>query len=102
MVADVKHTPMLRRAKDWWGWAAPGPGSIRGLNRLRGYSIAKMWKQSAFVSALIGLRQELKRYAPVAAELCLQDLQNCLCEFDKWERVLHGEGTPRARYWPTP
>ena len=28
----------------------------------------------------------------------MQDLQNCLCEFDKYVRVYNGEGTPRSRY----
>jgi hypothetical protein len=27
-----------------------------------------------------------------------QDLQNCLCEFDKYERVRLGEGRPRSNY----
>jgi hypothetical protein len=27
-----------------------------------------------------------------------QDLQNCLCEFDKYERVRLGEGRPKQRY----
>ena len=27
-----------------------------------------------------------------------QDLQNCLCEFDKYERVRLGEGRPRAKF----
>lgn len=27
-----------------------------------------------------------------------QDLQNCLCEFDKYERVRMGQGRPRSRY----
>ncbi len=26
-----------------------------------------------------------------------QDLQNCLCEFDKWMRVRLGEGKPKRR-----
>ena len=27
-----------------------------------------------------------------------QDLQNCLCEFDKYERVRLNEGRPRSNY----
>ena len=27
-----------------------------------------------------------------------QDLQNCLCEFDKWMRVRLGEGKPKRRF----
>jgi hypothetical protein len=31
-------------------------------------------------------------------QLHAQDLQNCLCEFDKYERVRLGEGRPKAKY----
>ena len=33
--------------------------------------------------------------------LCAQDLQNCLCEFAKDERVRLGEGTRKCRFRPT-
>jgi hypothetical protein len=32
--------------------------------------------------------------------LCAQDLQNCLCELDKYERVRLGEGKPKRRFVP--
>jgi hypothetical protein len=32
--------------------------------------------------------------------LCGQDLQNCLCEMDKFERVRLGEGKPKRRFVP--
>jgi hypothetical protein len=100
IVADIKHTPLLKHARDWHDWAAPGPGSQRGLNRVHGYPLTKKWSDSAFISALGDLRGELRRHAPIVADLCLQDIQNVCCEFDKMERVLHGEGKPRARYRP--
>jgi hypothetical protein len=34
------------------------------------------------------------------ADLTLMDIQNCLCEFDKYERVRLGEGRPRSYYKP--
>ena len=33
--------------------------------------------------------------------LCAQDLQNCLCEFDKHERTRLGEGKPKRRFVPS-
>jgi hypothetical protein len=33
-------------------------------------------------------------------QLCAQDLQNCLCEFDKYERVRLGQGKPKRRFVP--
>ena len=33
-------------------------------------------------------------------DLHAADLQNCLCEFDKMERVRLGEGKPKRRFVP--
>ena len=33
-------------------------------------------------------------------ELELHDIQFQLCEFDKYERVKHGQGRPRSKYKP--
>lgn len=98
VVADLKYTPLLKAASDWWDWCVPGNGSQRGLNRVRRYDVTKKWTDEAFIRSVAELRAELQRRAPIVSELCLQDLQNCLCEFDKWDRTLHGEGKPRRRY----
>jgi hypothetical protein len=34
VIHDLKWTPILRKATDWWTWATPGPGSGPGMNRL--------------------------------------------------------------------
>ncbi len=98
VIADLKQTPVLQSANDWWCWAAPGPGSQRGLNRVLGRQTKAKWDDYSFVRALIDLRRQLQPHAPIVGELCLQDLQNCLCEFDKFERTANGEGAPRAKY----
>lgn len=96
VVADLKHTAILADAPDWSDWAAPGPGSLRGLNRIRGEVIRN---GDRFIESLKSLREELKpNLRSHVGDLCLQDLQNCLCEFDKFERTLWGEGRPRSRY----
>lgn len=94
VIADLKYTSVLRSATDWWTWAAPGPGSLRGLNRVLGYPVNSAWRDADW---LYHVQQIQKTVTP---RLHAQDLQNCLCEFDKYERVLHGEGKPRARYTP--
>jgi hypothetical protein len=57
VVADLKYTPMLRRASDWHNWAASGPGSIRGLNLVRGrFPLDATWDAGAFIAELDCLR----------------------------------------------
>lgn len=100
VIADLKYTPHLRSAPDWSTWAAPGPGSLRGLNRVRGYDLKTHWRDDQFVNELIILRgqlaEEVKRHSYLLHDL--QNLQNCLCEFDKYERVRLNQGRPRATY----
>lgn len=97
VIADCKYSDLLDKADDWWDWCAPGPGSQRGLSRLLNTDFHR-FRQDVFIEKLTQLRKEIKR--EINATLCLQDLQNCLCEFDKFERTLWGEGRPRSRYKP--
>jgi hypothetical protein len=103
VVADAKYfDARLARAKDWHTWAASGPGSRRGLNRVMGREVDSQWKedkwgaQFAELHESLDLRLQLLLGLPVTG----QDLQNCLCEYDKYERVRLGEGKPRSRYTP--
>jgi 5-hmdU DNA kinase-like protein len=101
IVADVKQVQM-KEAEDWWTFAASGPGSQRGLNRLLGGPVDKKWDECAWRAALRQLHEaiapDLERIG--IGRLCAQDLQNCLCEFDKYERTRLGEGKPKRRFMP--
>lgn len=100
VVADCKHTNLLNEAPDWWDWCSPGPGSQRGLSRLLGHGEEfHRYRHDVFIHKLKQLRSEIQR--EIKPRLCLQDLQSCLCEFDKFERTLWGNGRPRSRYKPT-
>ena len=99
VIADCKHTRLLSNAPDWWDWCAPGPGSQRGLSRLLGMGDEfQHFRADTFIEKLSQLRKEIQH--EIKIKLCLQDLQSCLCEFDKFERTLWGEGRPRSRYKP--
>jgi hypothetical protein len=99
VIADCKHTHLLSDAPDWWDWCAPGPGSQRGLSRMLGMGDKfAHFRQDTFIEKLKQLRKEIQH--EIKIKLCLQDLQSCLCEFDKFERTLWGEGRPRSRYKP--
>lgn len=100
VIADIKYAGDAMKAPDWWTFAASGPGSRRGLNRVFGFQTKNSWKGNDWYNHLI----HLKRYIdPMLKEdgmpkMHAQDLQNCLCEFDKYERIRLGEGRPKQRY----
>lgn len=99
IVADIKYAGPLRDAPDWWTWAVSGPGSRRGLNRIYGRDLDKGWNEYIWLQHLTKLRHALlEQLPPWMPELHAQDLQNALCEFDKYERVRLGQGKPRSRY----
>jgi alpha-glutamyl/putrescinyl thymine pyrophosphorylase clade 1 len=98
VVADVKYAdgPLLK-AKDWDNWAAPGPGSLRGLNVVLGSDPHRPWAPGTW-EVQFQLLQSVMRPKVKAAKLSFitgQDLQNCLCEFSKYSR-----GYGKARYKP--
>jgi hypothetical protein len=97
IVADLKYLPMFRTASDWWEFAAPGPGSMRGLNILMGREMNKPWKTEEWLAALSNLNTVV---TPMLKDIGIdklhnQDLQNCLCEFSKFTKVVRGLGRPR-------
>jgi alpha-glutamyl/putrescinyl thymine pyrophosphorylase clade 1 len=96
VIADVKYTPFLENAPDWWAWCAPGPGSIRGLHRLHMRDYTKSMGKEQFLDEINELRAR-----KVPLNVHAQDLQNCLCEYDKWMRVQLKQGTPKQLYVPS-
>lgn len=99
VIADLKYTAWLRKAPDWYDWAVLGPGSTRGLNRVMGEPLKHVWDSREGLNALLDLRQLLMREVKeLPRRLCLQDVQSCLCETDKYLRVQNNEGRPRSLY----
>lgn len=99
IVADIKYAGVLKDAPDWMTWTVSGPGSRRGLNRVMGFDLGKGWNDRNFRAAMLILRERVNDTLPSWMEpLHAQDLQNCLCEFDKYERVRLGQGRPRSLY----
>lgn len=97
-VVDMRFTPLLATAGDRDRWAAAGPGTLRGLNRLYGRR----------TDCALGQEQALSEMRKIHAvslgetgvPMDFSDVPNVLCETDKYLRVERGEGTPRAGYVP--
>lgn len=89
VVADLRWA-MKGSWTDKMNWAPAGPGSIRGMNRLQSRPIGQVLTQDQFLSELRCLMGTvIKKLPQVTSTLECHDYQNCLCEFDKYERVLH-------------
>lgn len=104
VITDLRYTHHLRRemTPDWETFVLPGPGTQRGLNRLHGALLTKSWTATEASTALQALRARVVAEAPQYVETLrdINNLSNCMCELDKYLRVLNGEGKPRARYSP--
>lgn len=97
VVADLKFVDYhLENAEDWNSWAPLGPGSTRGLNRIYGRPLEKKISQKQGLDEMRELQQLVSKELGVL--LPLHNLQNCLCETDKYLRVTNGEGRPRSTY----
>lgn len=93
VVADLKNTEghPLREAPDWGTFALPGPGSRRGMDWVYGEKLSERDWYSAIASLHDLVYTEGWR-------ICRQNLQNCLCEYDKWCRVTNGTGRSKRKY----
>lgn len=101
IVADLKYTPRFELAPDWWSWAASGPGSKRGLNRLCDRPVNAPWKEEEWHENLLELQRKVNAELEKIGipKLHAQDVQGiCCCEWDKYERARLGEGRPKTKY----
>lgn len=101
IVADLRWTAAMHDPVDRMAWAPLGPGSRRGMRRLLGQVAEGPLAQSEFDILLPTLLRHVQARLPnlfADRRLEAMDIQNCLCEFDKYMRTLNGEGRPRNRY----
>lgn len=99
IVADLKNTPghPLEQAEDWWTFAIHGPGSLRGASWFF-YDQAEGISPGQFPQAIERIRAFIDSRELAMDLFCNQDLQNCLCEFDKYMRVKEGTGRSKRGY----
>ena len=97
IICDLAYTYVFQEVTDWWTWSSPGPGSKRGLNRLLEKPVdSPSPKGLAWEQQMTRLRILVDK--KLKMELHARDIQNCLCETDKYSRVLLGEGQSKRRY----
>jgi len=117
VITDLSYN-LLRDATDRYTWANAGPGALRGINRLRGRDKDKNLKPDAACRELQLIMQMMRGYFENASRtepdskvrsLMLDSLsrvnmrtaEHTMCEYDKYCRVITGQGTPRAKYKPS-
>lgn len=102
VTADLTYIMgQLYNATDLYTYAPEGPGSKRGLNRLHQRYLKASFMKHQFIDELIEVREKLIKASKEFNDLTLHDVQNVMCEFDKYLRVKFGEGTPKQVYKPT-
>jgi hypothetical protein len=97
-VVDMRFTSLLSGARDVKDWAAAGPGTIRGLNRLADRRLDAHLKQDQACLEMNRLWPLLMKESGVKMDF--SDVPNVMCETDKYLRVKNGQGKPRATYVP--
>lgn len=99
VVADLRWS-LSGRWKDRLTWAPPGPGSLRGLNRLANRPVGQRFKEGQFQEELVKMMSAARPLLPgsITNRLEAMDWQNCLCEWDKMERAVWEEGRPKQLY----
>jgi hypothetical protein len=104
-IADLRYVAPLCNAPDIETWAAPGPGSMRGLNLVLGRDEKAPWTPAEWRRELRRLAAEVRPRLEAGGvpPLHLQDLQNVLCEtaklicHDRWGKgIKQSYKPPRA------
>lgn len=101
LVCDLRYTPLLETASDKLTWANPGPGAMRGLNRIHGRELKSRANRERFIEEmrdLLKMAREGKWPENLGPVWEMREVEHTLCEFDKYQRVLHEEGRPRGIY----
>ena len=104
VVTDLRHTYLLEDAEDVLTWANAGPGAMRGLNRLTGRELGYSKRSHDWVGEMQELYKIVQTKLPVHIlqrndmKYEMREIEGGLCEFDKYSRIVKGEGRTRSIY----
>lgn len=99
IVADVKNSNVMGfgvHAKDHRTFSAHGPGSLRGLSWYFNEKVTPKYYKDRISTAYEEVVLELPSH--IHQWMCMQNFQNCLCEFDKYMRIKTGTGKSKRNY----
>ena len=103
VVTDLRHTYVLENATDIMTWANPGPGAMRGLNRLTGRELgfckrSHPWNEEMQELLEIATTERLDGELISDTNFEMREIEGGLCEFDKYSRTVKKQGTTRSIY----
>ena len=95
-----------RKPDDWLTWTPTGPGGKRGASVIMHGDAFKISEREALeiIRIVYSRRGEFwpsKILDHDALDLDLTTIQFQCCEFDKYQRVVRGDGKPKRRFHPT-
>lgn len=102
VVTDLSHGPLLDQA-DRDVWANPGPGAARGLGWVyegdsSTYDQRHKVRLNGLMRELLALSRLPEYWPEDWRSWDMRTVEHTLCEFDKYQRVLTGQGRPRQRF----
>jgi hypothetical protein len=102
VVTDLNHNGFMPAPEDRLSWANAGPGAKRGLNRIHDRPLDKHSRGTDWNHEMMMLLVEsdsyLSRDCADTGMVDMRMIEHSLCEWDKYERVRLGQGTPRSLY----
>lgn len=104
VVCDLRYTYLLENAPDKMTWCNPGPGCIRGYCRVHDIPFKKGNNSTSppvpkgFKDGMIDLLDIVSRRLKGMPRFEMREIEHSLCEADKYERVLWGDGKAKRTY----
>lgn len=96
LLQDLRRTVVSSGRLDRRTFAVAGPGAKRGLNRYHKRPVDQVLSPEQAHFEMVEIQQKSPQYTDL--HLDVSDVQHNLCEYDKYLRVLLGEGRMKKKY----
>lgn len=104
VVCDLRYTYLLEDAPDKMTWCNPGPGCARGLLRLaeepfeKGNNATSPPLPKDWLKRMTDLLATMNKRLDKMPRFEMREAEHSLCEWDKYERALWGDGKMKRTY----